>query len=52
MFGIKVPCNMRFHVLVGEPNLTAAISNAGGMVTLQRGTIKTANELRNAIRRD
>jgi nitronate monooxygenase len=37
--------------LVGEPVLTAAVSNAGGMGNLTAGNYKTPDELRDAIRR-
>jgi len=37
--------------LVGEPVLTAAVSNAGGMGNLTAGNYKTPEELRDAIRR-
>ena len=50
MFGIKYPVICGSMYLVGEPNLAAAISNAGGMGNLTAGNYKTADELRNAIR--
>ncbi len=50
MFGIKYPVICGAMYLVGEPVLTAAISNAGGMGNLTAGNYKTSDELRNAIR--
>ena len=50
MFGIKYPVICGAMYLVGEPNLTAAISNAGGMGNLTAGNYKSADELRAAIR--
>ncbi|HRX46253.1 MAG TPA: nitronate monooxygenase [Spirochaetota bacterium] len=49
MFGIKYPIICGAMYLVGEPKLTAAISNAGGMGNLTAGNYKTGDELRNAI---
>lgn len=50
MFGIKYPVICGAMYLVGEPKLTAAISNAGGMGNLTAGNYKTTDELRAAIR--
>jgi nitronate monooxygenase len=50
MFGIKYPVICGAMYLVGEPKLTAAISNAGGMGNLTAGNYKTSEELRAAIR--
>jgi len=50
MFGIKYPIICGAMYLVGEPKLTAAVSNAGGMGTLTAGHYSTSDELRNAIR--
>ncbi|MCL1833934.1 MAG: nitronate monooxygenase [Leptospirales bacterium] len=50
MFGIKYPIICGAMYLVGEPKLTAAISNAGGMGNLTAGNYNTPDELRNAIR--
>lgn len=50
MFGIKYPVICGAMYLVGEPKLTAAISNAGGMGNLTAGNYKNADELRAAIR--
>ena len=50
MFGIKYPVICGAMYLVGEPKLTAAISNAGGMGNLTAGNYKSAEELRAAIR--
>lgn len=50
MFGIEYPIICGAMYLVGEPNLTAAISNAGGMGNLTAGNYKTREEFRNAIR--
>ncbi|HQO39178.1 MAG TPA: nitronate monooxygenase [Spirochaetota bacterium] len=50
MFGIKYPVICGAMYLVGEPKLTAAVSNAGGMGNLTAGNYKTTDELRAAIR--
>ncbi|MCL2155204.1 MAG: nitronate monooxygenase [Leptospirales bacterium] len=50
MFGIKYPIICGAMYIVGEPKLTAAVSNAGGMGTLTSGHYNTSDELRNAIR--
>jgi len=50
MFGIEYPIICGAMYLVGEPKLTAAISNAGGMGNLTSGHYSTPDELRNAIR--
>ena len=50
MFGIKYPVICGAMYLVGEPKLTAAISNAGGMGNLTAGNYKSTDELRAAIR--
>ncbi len=50
MFGIKYPIICGAMYLIGEPKLTAAISNAGGMGNLTAGNYKDGDELRNAIR--
>ncbi|HPS58598.1 MAG TPA: nitronate monooxygenase [Spirochaetota bacterium] len=50
MFGIKYPVICGSMYLVGEPKLTAAVSNAGGMGNLTAGNYKTTDELRAAIR--
>ncbi|MCP4132238.1 MAG: nitronate monooxygenase [bacterium] len=50
MFGIKYPVMCGAMYLLGEPVLTAAISNAGGMGNLTAGNYKTPDELREAIR--
>ncbi len=50
MFGIDYPVICGAMYLVGEPKLTAAISNAGGMGNLTAGNYKSAEDLRNAIR--
>lgn len=50
MFGIKYPVICGSMYLVGEPELTSAISNAGGMGNLTAGNYKGADELRAAIR--
>ncbi len=51
MFGIRYPVICGAMYLVGEPVLTAAVSNAGGMGNLTAGNYKTPDELRDAIRR-
>jgi len=51
MFGIDYPIICGSMYLVGEPVLTAAISNAGGMGNLTAGNYKTTDELRDAIRK-
>jgi len=50
MFGIKYPIICGAMYLLGEPKLTAAISNAGGMGNLTAGNYKSPDELRDAIR--
>jgi len=50
MFGIEYPIICGAMYLVGEPKLTAAISNAGGMGNLTAGNYKSGDELRAAIR--
>ena len=50
MFGIKYPVICGAMYLVGDPKLTAAVSNAGGMGNLTAGNYKTTDELRAAIR--
>ena len=50
MFGIKYPIICGAMYLLGEPILTAAISNAGGMGNLTAGNYKSTDELREAIR--
>jgi NAD(P)H-dependent flavin oxidoreductase YrpB (nitropropane dioxygenase family) len=51
MFGIDYPIICGSMYLLGEPILTAAISNAGGMGNLTAGNYKTTDELREAIRK-
>lgn len=51
MFGIRYPVICGAMYLVGEPVLTAAVSNAGGMGNLTAGNYKTPDDLRDAIRR-
>lgn len=50
MFGITYPIICGAMYLLGEPVLTAAVSNAGGMGNLTAGNYKTTDELRAAIR--
>ena len=50
MFGIKYPVICGAMYLLGNPKLTAAVSNAGGMGNLTAGNYKNADELRAAIR--
>ncbi len=50
MFGIKYPVICGAMYLLGNPQLTAAVSNAGGMGNLTAGNYKNADELRAAIR--
>ncbi len=50
MFGIKYPIICGAMYLLGEPVLTAAVSNAGGMGNLTAGNYKSTDELRDAIR--
>ncbi len=49
MFGIKYPVICGAMYLLGEPILTAAISNAGGMGNLTAGNYGSPEELRQAI---
>ncbi len=51
MFGIDYPIICGAMYLLGEPILTAAISNAGGMGNLTAGNYKTPDELRKAIQK-
>ncbi len=51
MFGIDYPIICGAMYLLGEPVLTAAVSNAGGMGNLTAGNYKTPDELREAIRK-
>jgi len=51
MFGIDYPIICGAMYLLGEPVLTAAVSNAGGMGNLTAGNYKTTDELREAIRK-
>lgn len=49
MFGIEFPIICGAMMWLGEPKLTAAISNAGGMGNLTAGNYKTEEEFRKAI---
>jgi len=51
MFGIKYPVICGAMYLLGNPELTAAVSNAGGMGNLTAGNYKNGDELRAAIRK-
>jgi len=51
MFNIDYPIICGAMYLLGEPILTAAVSNAGGMGNLTAGNYKTPDELREAIRK-